>query len=167
MPVSEEIFKSDASCIQKLIQKLDLLDDEANAAVREGMKKGARIINEEQKRLISGTSPRLSDAIRVGKVYATKKRIYKISTGYPPEAFPKKGFSPGLVGMIFEFGRPGKKGGRKMTQNRNGESVEVRIGSIQPVPHIRKGFDSKVGQATELTEAALTGAVNKLLEGNK
>ena len=54
-----------------------------------------------------------------------------------------------------------------MTQSRNGESVEVRIGSIQPVPHIRKGFDSKVGQATELTEAALTGAVNKLLEGNK
>ena len=72
MPVSEEIFNSDTSCIQKLIQKLDLLDDEANAAVREGMKEGARIINEEQKRLSRNLHDTVAQDLAAVKAYLQK-----------------------------------------------------------------------------------------------
>ena len=46
------MFSSEMPDIQGLIKKLDMMDENVNKAVREGLKDGADIIMKEQKRLM-------------------------------------------------------------------------------------------------------------------
>ena len=156
-----DIFSSDIPDFKSL----DMLDENVNKATREGLNKCADIIVNAQKRHISSKSQRLANAISKGKIYVTKKGSIGISTGYHSKAFKKDkdGFQAGIVGMVFEFGRPGKKGDT-MTQKRNGETVTVKKGAIQPVPHIRQGFDETVEQASQTVINSVSAEIDKLGE---
>lgn len=160
-----DIFSSDIPDFSKFMKSLDMLDENVNKATREGLNKGADIIVNAQKRHISSKSQRLANAISKGKIYVTKKGNIGISTGYHAKAFKKDkdGFQAGIVGMVFEFGRPGKKGDT-MTQKRNGETVTIKKGAIQPVPHIRQGFDETVEQASQTVINSVSAEIDKLGE---
>lgn len=160
-----DIFSSDIPDFSKFMKSLDMLDENVNKATREGLNKGADIIVNAQKRHISSKSQRLANAISKGKIYVTKKGNIGISTGYHAKAFKKDkdGFQAGMVGMVFEFGRPGQKGDT-MKQKRNGETVTVKIGAVQPVPHIRQGFDETVEQASQTVINSVSAEIDKLGE---
>lgn len=181
---SEEQFSMDLPDLQALIKKLNLLDENVNLAVRKSLRSGADIIMKEQKRLISDKSKRLSDAISKSQVYVNKKGELGITTGYQSGAFKtdNTGFNPGIVGMTYEFGRPGQsaqRSGEKMEQVRRiipnrkkgvrrkdwGEAVPTKImvkkGRIQSHPHIRKGFDNKLSEAVQVVVSAVENEVKK------
>lgn len=183
--MSEEVFSSDMPELQSLIKKLDVFDEETNKAVRTAMHSGADVIMREQKRLISGKSERLAAAISKSKVYATKKGGIGVSTGYQGGAFKTNGdgFNPGIVGMVFEFGRPGsssaKRSSDKMKQVRKRipnkktakrskwekavpTEVDISKGTIQAVPHIRRGFDIKKEEAVNIVLDAVNREIDKL-----
>ena len=164
--MSEEIFSTELPDIKAMIKKLDLLDEDVNKAIREAMHEGADIIMKEQKRLISDKSKRLSDAISKSQVYVNKKGELGITTGYQSGAFKtdNTGFNPGIVGMTYEFGRPGQsaqRSGETMKQTRYGKKIKVRKGRIQPHPHIRRGFDNKVHEAVQVVVSAVENEVKK------
>lgn len=182
--MSEEVFNTEIPDIKEMIKKLDLLDEDVNKAIREAMHEGADIIMNEQKRLISDVSPKLADAIGKSNVYTTKKGDVGISVGYQQSAFKtdSEGFNPGVVGMTWEFGRPGtssQRSGETMKQVRRiipnrkkgvrrkdwGEAVPTKImvkkGRIQPHPHIRRGFDNKVHEAVQVVVSAVENEVKK------
>lgn len=88
---------------------------------------------------------------------------------------------PGIIGMMYEFGRPGKsrmRSGSQMKQIRlripnKGEKrkywlkavpkeVEIEKGKISPRPHIRRGFDNKIREVTEKTIEALERETGKV-----
>ena len=160
-----DTFSSDIPDFSKFMKSLDMLDENVNKATRNGLNKGADIIVNAQKRHISSKSQRLANAISKGKIYVTKKGNIGISTGYHAKAFKKDkdGFQAGIVGMVFEFGRPGKKGDT-MTQKRNGETVTVKKGAIQPISHIRQGFDENVEQASQIVINSVSAEIDKLGE---
>ena len=160
-----DTFHSDIPDLSKFMKSLDMLDENVSKAAVTGLKKGADIIVNAQKRRISAKSQRLADAISKGTIYTTKKGSVGISTGYHAGAFKKDkdGFSTGLVGMVFEFGRPGQKGDT-MKQKRNGETVTVKIGAVQPVPHIRAGFDEAGNSASQTVIDTVSAEIDKLGE---
>lgn len=160
-----DTFHSNIPDFSKFMKSLDLLDENVSKAAVKGIKKGADIIVNAQKRRISAKSQRLANAITKGSIYTTKKGSVGISTGYHAKAFKKDkdGFSAGMVGMVFEFGRPGQKGDT-MKQKRNGETVTVKIGAVQPVPHIRAGFDEAVNSASQAVIDTVSAEIDKLGE---
>ena len=160
-----DTFSSETPDFSKFMKNLNMLDENVSKAAVKGLNKGADIIVNAQKRHISAKSQRLADAISKGTIYTTKKGSVGISTGYHRGAFKKDkdGFRPGIVGMVFEFGRPGKKGDT-MKQKRNGKTVTVKIGAVQPVPHIRAGFDEAVKSASQTVIDTVSAEIDKLGE---
>ena len=162
------MFTSELPDLQGLIKQLNLLEPNVNAAVRQAMKSGAEIIMKEQKRLISGKSPELAEAISSSGVYSNRKHELAVTTGYQSDAFQEHdGKNLGIIGLTYEFGRPGQssqRSGNKMTQVRNGVQVEVKKGKIEPIPHIRRGFDNKIEEAANLTSEALEKEVAKVFD---
>lgn len=162
------MFTSELPDLQGLIKQLNLLEPNVNAAVRQAMKSGAEIIMKEQKRLISGKSPELAEAISSSGVYSNRKNELAVTTGYQSDAFQEHdGKNLGIIGLTYEFGRPGQssqRSGNKMTQVRNGVQVEVKKGKIEPIPHIRRGFDNKIEEAANLTSEALEKEVAKVFD---
>lgn len=129
--------------MQAMIKDVDMMSDEIANSVSAIMREGGEIIANEQRRLISGKSSKLAALIKVGKIYATKKGNATVSTGYDTEAIKE---AP--EGVILEFGRAGKK---------STDKIGRKIGKTDAVNHIRKGFDNKKDEATQI-------AVNKLDE---
>lgn len=209
--MSEEVFSSDMPDLQSLIKKLDMFDEETNKAVRTAMRKGADVIMNEQKRLISGKGKWIADAISKSSIYANKKSEISISIGYHSDAFNyeatkyqkyrahtvRKGVvhdgdywkkaskeNPGVIGLMFEFGRPGTstahhrnkptmKQVRKRIPNKKTArrlywddavptEVEISKGTIQAVPHIRRGFDIKKEEAVNIVLDAVNREIDKL-----
>lgn len=160
-------FSTELPDFNELIKKLDMFDENVNKAVRSALNEGADMIVAEQKRLISGKSERLAKNISKSRIYTTKKGRIGISAGYQPDAFEDDadGFNPGVVGMVHEFGRPGQspeRKGDKMIQERHKKQVEVSKGTIQPTPHIRRGFDNVREKAVKLVTDAVEKEVDKL-----
>lgn len=176
--MAEELLSIEIPNINAVIQKLNLLDENVNRAVRKSMKSGADVIQKEQMRLIEDTSKRLAKAISKSKIYVNRKNDICISTGYQASTFRQsKDGNIGVIGMTFEFGRPGKSAGhscKTMKQKRKRKSagggmelkeVEVNKGTIQPVPHIRRGFDNKVKQAAETVISEVQAEINRFERG--
>lgn len=163
-----EIFDTDLPDLQGFIKELDLLDENVNAAVRQGMHKGADIILAEQRRRADVTGvPFLARHINKGAVYTTKRGSIGITTGYQSEAFKPDadGKNAGVIGLTYEFGRPGQSRTRSkdtMKQTRNGKTVEVSKGKISPRPHIRPAFDAKIKEASDRTIEALSRETGKV-----
>ena len=75
-----DTFHSDIPDLSKFMKSLDMLDENVSKAAVTGLKKGADIIVNAQKRRISAKSQRLADAISKGTIYTTKKGSVGIST---------------------------------------------------------------------------------------
>lgn len=168
--MSKVTVSTGMSELQDFIRKLNLVDDNVNRAIRSVMHEGGEIIAQEQRRLISGVSHRLSDAISVSNVYTTKKGAIAITSGYQPSAFQKdaSGMNAGEAGMTWEFGRPGKSpkhSSPTMQQKRRGKVYTVKKGVIQPVPHIRRGFDNKKSAAADLIIQRGKEEIEKIFRG--
>lgn len=132
---------------------------------------------------------KLSEAITTSTIYTTKNGALGITSGYQSSAFKSDsdGFNPGLVGMVTEFGRPGtsaQHSGKKMKQKRKRipnkgtadrkdwqpavpTEVEIEKGTIQPYPHIRRGFDAVKDRAAQVLIDAYNTEIDKLGGGNK
>ena len=165
--MSDDVFSSDLPDLQGMIKKLDMFNENANKAVRTALHSGADKIVSEQKRL---APEKTREAISKGKVYTTKKGVLGIAAGYRQSAFKtdSEGFNPGIVGTVFEFGRPGQSAQRSkptMKQVRHGKEVEVLKGTIQPQPHIRRGFDNKVNEAVKGVIESVDSELKKLEKG--
>ena len=169
--MSNEFFSMEMPDIQGFIKKLDMYDQRQNEALLTALHKVGDNMEQAQKRRIEGAKvgEKLSKHITCGKVYTTKKGVLGITSGYQAEAFKtdSDGFNPGIVGMTWEFGRPGqspRRSGPTMTQTRNGKKVTVKKGTIQPVPHIRAGFDDTVEQNVQTLINAVNAVTDKLGE---
>lgn len=165
--MSDEFFSSEFPDLQKMINQLDLMNDNVNKAVRESINEGADKILAEQRRLAAMTNvPGLPQAVTKSRIYTTKKGIIGISSGYHSGAFKEKdGKNLGVIGMTYEFGRPGQspnRNGKTIKQNRKGKEVEVNKGTIQPIPHIRRGFDNKIEEACNIVIKSVTDEIEKL-----
>lgn len=166
--MSDDFISCDFPDLDAFIKKLDLMDENVNAALRTGLNTGADIIISDQRRRIRGKSRRLAQAITKGGIYTTSSGGLGIKTGYQDDAFKTEGdgFNAGVVGMTFEFGRPGQSSaGRRsdtMTQTRHGKRYKVKKGSIQPLPHIRSGFDASVNAASQAVIDAYNREIDKL-----
>ena len=150
--MSEETFSSNLPDLKAFINKLNLFDKNINKAVRTALNDSADMILAAQKQSISSKSQKLANEITKGKIYITKKGVLGISTGYQRSAFKEtsNGKNLGVIGLTFEFGRPGSSRTRKgstMKQKRGKKVVEVKKGTIAAVPHIRRGFDMKINAA--------------------
>lgn len=199
------IFSTETPDLKKLIGSLNMMKDYQRDALRDGMHEAGNIIIAEQKRLISGKSKRLEQAIGHDGV-GTYKRLeifnpvtlekenriaYYIRCGYLEDAFEtdNDGFNPGVIGLMYEFGRPGKsdiskrqsktvkqkrKRRKKIPVRSNRKNakgwkyseavpteVEISKGMIAPVPHIRRGFDNKKEEAAELLFRELENAIER------
>ena len=178
-------FSMDFSDLQELIDRLIKLDLNYNDIIIEGMHKAADMITREQKRLISSKSTKLAEAIDYDGVGTNKTTYYSpskldkvtrevvyIRCGYLEDAFDEDadGFNAGIVGTMYEYGRPGKSDDSRrmsptMTQVRNGKEVEVSKGTIQPQPHIRRGFDNVREKAVEIVIDTIMRELDKAFSG--
>jgi len=131
--------------MQDLIKDIDVMTEDVANGVSESMRRGGEIIANEQRQLISGKSSKLAGLIIVGKIYVTKKGNATISTGYDGDAIKQAPES-----VILEFGRPGKK-------NKGIDKRGRKIGKMEAIPHIRKGFDIA-------KENAANSVINKIDE---
>lgn len=183
---TEDFISCDFPDLDAFIKELDLMDERVNAALRRGLNAGADIIRDEQRRIIlnkppapvkdgktsrrisKGSLAKLAQAISKGSIYTTRSGGLGISTGYQNDAFrtDADGFNAGVVGMTYEFGRPGESTNRRrsetMTQTRHGRRFKVRKGAIQPVSHIRAGFDAAVNRAANEVIAEYEREMDKL-----
>ena len=132
---------------------------------------------------------KLADAIKTSRIYTTKSGALGITSGYQAGSFKtdSEGFNPGLVGMVTEFGRPGtsaQRAGKKMKQMRKRipnkgtakrkdwepavpTEVEIDKGTIQPYPHIRRGFDAVKDRAAQVLIDAYNTEIDKLGGGER
>lgn len=132
--------------IQETLKSIDLMNDAVAASAAAALKNGAKLIETEQKRLISAKSGKLAGLIKAGDITTLKKSgDIVIHIGYSSEAI-----EAGFEGLIMEFGRPGKarKGVMKYPL-KNGKTQVRKIGRVEPTPHIRKGFDIKAEEAAD------------------
>lgn len=185
--MSTVTFSTECPELKALIRKLDMFDDNINKSVRSAMHKGADIITNEQKRLISDKSLKLASSISQSLLYTTKNGAVCITTGYQKEAFgnDEDGFNAGVVGLTYEFGRPGKstahhrnsptmKQIRRRIPNKDAKrseqkkavptEVDIRKGTIQPHSHIRRGFDGKKKESARIVISVVENEVRKLGE---
>ena len=165
--MSEEAFSTDMPDLEGFIKELDLFDDNVNQALRTALHTAGDMIGQAQKRLVLPKSKRLAAAISTSRVYTTKDGALGITSGYQAGAFKtdSDGFNAGLVGMVTEFGRPGQsaqRSGDTMTQIRGGKRYSVSKGTIQPYPHIRRGFDATKEQAAQVLINAYNAEIDKL-----
>ena len=162
---ADETFSMDLPDIQGFIKNFDLMDENINKAVRDGLHKGADIILAEQKRLAPDKLD-LAKHISKGNVYVTKKGVLGVAVGYLSDAFipDENNVNHGVIGAMYEFGRPGQspqRSGDTMTQKRHGKLYTVKKGTIQAQPHIRRGFDNVVEQATQAVIDSISAELDK------
>lgn len=171
---AEEVFSTQLPDLQGFIRQLDLLDENVQKAVSRSMRKGAGRIRDAQRRRIAGKVQKLAEAITVGDLHVYRNGTVTISSGYQPEAFIEhEGENLGVIGMTYEFGRPGespRRSGKTMKQRRRGKNgkikeVTVSKGMIAPEPHIRRGFDDVIESAVNETIDALETETGKVFDG--
>ena len=166
-----ETFSMDLPDIQGFIQKLDLMDENINKAVRVGMHRGANIICKEQRRLAPYN---LSRYISQSDIYVTEKGVLGVAIGYMIEDDDINVFA---VGNMFEFGRPGKSSdtrknkyrwySRRSKKRAEKGQPELEVfkglkGTIQPIPHIRRGFHNAAPQACQAVIDAIQNEIDKI-----
>lgn len=180
--MADEFFSMEIPDIESYIKDLNLLNENINKAVREGMHEGAEQIVARQRELAPYN---LSDYIYAGKIYVTKKGSVGVVCGYicldENEMLSEKyGISPYVLGRIFEFGRPGNSStfrkdkyryyhrySKKRAAQNGGNGLEVfkgLKGVIQPHSHIIRGFDEVVEQAVQTVIKHINAEIDKMGE---
>lgn len=181
--MSEAVFDMELPDIQGLIKKLDMYDKKQNETVRNGLVKIGNNMANVQRRLIGGTKvgELLTPYIRRSRIYTTKKGLLGVTAGYQPGAFKNiGGINPGVLGMTYEFGRPGKspeRSGTTMEQtrkripnksakrSRQQKAVPTRVtiekGTIQAVPHIRPAYHLTLAENIRILADAAQEAIKE------
>lgn len=174
MSLTEDFFSMDFSDLGQLIKELDMFDERCNHAVLNAIHKAGDMIEAEQKRIISDVSKELPNFIMQGNVYLTKKDTVGITVGYQSNVFEydENGFNPGIVGTMFEFGRPGKSNNSRRSDkyrywhyyNKKGTFVFMKQlkGTIQPRSHIRRGFDNVKEQVVQMVIDSVMSELGKI-----
>lgn len=180
---ADETFSMDLPDIQGFIKTLDLMEENVNKAVRDGLHKGADIICKEQRRLAPDKLD-LAKHISKGNVYVTKKGVLGVAVGYLSDAFipDENNINHGVIGSMYEFGRPGKSSEhhrnsdtmkqvrmripnkdekRKYWKKAVPTEVDWKKGTIQAQPHIRRGFDNVVEQAVQAVIDSISAELDK------
>ena len=134
--------------MQAMIKSLDLMSDDVAEATTEILRESGDIIAQSQRQAISGKSSKLAGLIKVGKIVVTKKGNANVLVGYDSNAIEQAPES-----VVIEFGRPGKKRGGT-------DKLGRKIGKMEAVPHIRKGFDMAEEKATE----SAIEKINKIID---
>ena len=134
--------------MQAMIKSLDLMSDDVAEATTEILRESGDIIAQSQRQAISGKSSKLAGLIKVGKIVVTKKGNANVLVGYDSNAIEQAPES-----VVIEFGRPGKKRGGIDSKGR-------KIGKMEAIPHIRKGFDMAEEKATE----SAIEKINKIID---
>jgi len=142
--------------LQSMMKDMDMLSDGVAEKAVEALTESGKLIAAEQRRLISSRSNKLPGLIKVGKVKVSKKGSAYVTMGYDSDAI-----KAAPEGVIIEFGRPGEKSKKVMTQTRNGKKVKVKIGKMESTPHIRRGFDNKQEEAAQIAVDKLNEALKK------
>lgn len=176
-------FDMDIPDLQGLIRQLDMFDERQNAALMDALHQVGDNIVQAQRRHIAGVrvGKRLSKYITRSKVYTTKKGVLGVTAGYQFDAFEDdtywgdKGTEPGVVGLTYEFGRPGQSNNTRRQDeyrywhyhNKKGTLVAMkqRKGAIQPHPHIRLGFDETLEQNIQTLVNAVNAEIERLNRG--
>lgn len=154
-----EFFQCRIPNIESFIDDLDRVRAELNPAIDEALDNGAELIMQEQRRIISQKSHRLSSYIKRKSSKTTKGKM-RYSIGYIYDESTVDDVMPGLV---FEFGRPGKSKNRGTIEREvNGKTYEVRNGYIPEYSHIRRGFDNKIDEANEILDNTFSKVVDNL-----
>lgn len=123
--------------LDELVKDIDFLNDDIVDSVSGILHDGAEIVAESQRKIISTRSKKLPGLIKVGKLSVNKKGSGRLTIGYDSEAIKQAPES-----VIIEFGRPGNSGKTYTTRkSKKGGTHRMKIGKIEPTPHIRKGFD--------------------------
>ena len=149
-----DIFGAEISLaheMKKMLHELDLMDENVSKAVSNSMKKAAEVVAEKQRECIRWKSPKLAGLIRVLPLRVGKRGQINAYCGYDTEAVKNN-----MESVVLEFGRPGKKSkGKIMEQTytrKNGSKYTVwkRIGKMEAISHIRKGFDMAKNEAASI-----------------
>lgn len=169
---SEEAFSMDIPDLEGFIRELDMFNENVNKALRVALHEAGNVICQAQRQMISWKSRRLSEAISTSGIYTTKSGALGITSGYQDDAFDEDddGFNPGLVGMVTEFGRPGESPQRSDPETYRrvkGKTYKVKKGTIQPYPHIRRGFDAAKDRAAQVLINAYNAEIDKLGGGEQ
>ena len=173
--MTEDFITCDFPDLDAFIRELDLLDKNVNAALRSALHKTGEMIAGAQKRKIRYKSKRLADAISSGDIFTTNNGSLGISVGYQYDAFEVDydNFDTtklGVVGLVFEFGRPGQSSATRSSPetyrhlNGNVSGFIVKKGTVQPIPHIRAGFDEIKGYCVKILINAYNREIDKLGE---
>lgn len=165
-------FSTDAPDLEEFIRELDMFNENVNKALRVALHEAGNVICQAQRQMISWKSRRLSEAISTSGIYTTKSGALGITSGYQAGSFKtdSEGFNPGLVGMVTEFGRPGESPQRSDPETYRrvkGKTYKVKKGTIQPYPHIRRGFDAAKDRAAQVLIDAYNAEFDKLGGGNQ
>lgn len=164
---SSEVFSADEPDLNKFFKDLDLLKEDVYTAAASGLRSGGEMIRDRQKQLAGQISSHLPEKITCSGVKVSKNGALSVESGYTD-------FEDGwaVVGMVFEHGRPGQSSGRKnekryWSYRRLGKgkliSLAQKKGTIQPRPHIRRGFDEMVGAASGEVIKTVNSAVDRRL----
>lgn len=153
--MADDVFTMEEPDIASFIKDLDLCKQEVRQAVAEGLNEGGKIIAAEMKRLAAPICHVLPEWISAGGIELQKNGKLSIKVGY-------RDFRSGdwpVIGLIFEHGRPGQSSSTRQSEYRywhyktkTGKTVFInqKKGPIQPQPHIRRGFDNKKIEASDL-----------------
>lgn len=157
--------------MQEFINFFDRLDENVQRAVKKGMVAGAKIIQQEQKRLIlarpnkDGSSSRLANYIKVGELTSSRDGTCRITIGYNKEVIKQH-----PEGVVIEFGRPSlyrKNVNFEVEQVRNGKTVKVKNGYIPEHSHIRRAWDNKIKEAAQAVVDCVDSELNSFNSGSQ
>lgn len=147
--------------VNSFMGDLENCRDRLNENVNNALLEGAKVIESEQKRIISAKSAKLAKLI-THKFGVTKKGKMYYKIGY----LDGSRVDEWLHGAVLEFGRPGarhrKEIKRKIKTKSGIKEITVKNGAIQEYSHIRRGFELKEESAAERVQKAFDNTLNKL-----
>ena len=152
---SEQTVEEQIEAATYALDKCDMIVQECAVAI---LRDKAEKIANEQRRLIASKSPKLASLIKVGglSAYSDSSRSWKLTIGYDSKAIEE-----GFEGLIMEFGRPGKRSGGVYQK---GKHKGKPIGKVEPIPHIRRGFDNVIGEVVEELADELFDLIDESLD---
>ena len=170
---TSDFLTADFPDIDSFIKELDMFNENVNKALLSAIHTCGDMIAGAQRRKIRFKSKRLSDAIRAGGIYTTDSGAFGINVGYQYDAFEVDYDSDnstklGVIGLVYEFGRPGQSSATRQSPetyrhlNGNPSGFKVKKGAIQPIPHIRKGFDEIKPYCVKILIKSYNAEINKL-----
>lgn len=166
MRTCRSFFNFDFSELEELKKRVEGIEDAVNEAERQAVSEGIRIIRDAQR----AHAPNGYGSAIKSRIIQQKDGFYYAESGYLEDAFQgkEKIRTVGYKGTVREFGVPGQSPGRKGMSYKvykNGKKI-IRVKKPLPAqPHIRRGFDEKIQEVSELVEKKAHDAVKKIMEG--